>query len=51
MLKWKFNVEKNLLELLKKMNDKKKEKMFIDLFLKVFWINKFLWGLNLMLKM
>lgn len=26
MLKWKFNVEKNLLELLKKMNDKKKEK-------------------------
>lgn len=26
MLKWKFNVEKNLLELLKKMNDKEKEK-------------------------
>lgn len=26
MLKWKFNVEKNLLELLKKINDKKKEK-------------------------
>lgn len=26
MLKWKFNVEKNLLELLKKINDMKKEK-------------------------
>lgn len=42
MLKRKSNVEKNLLELLKKNNDKKKEKMFIDLSLKVFWINKFL---------
>lgn len=39
MLKRKSNVEKNLLELLKKMNDKKKEKMLIDLSLKVFWIN------------
>lgn len=26
MLKWKFNVKKNLLELLKEINDKKKEK-------------------------
>lgn len=37
MLKRKSNVEKNLLELLKKINDKKK--MLIDLSLKVFWIN------------
>lgn len=39
MLKRKSNVEKNLLELLKKINDMKKEKMLIDLSLKVFWIN------------
>lgn len=36
MLKRKSNVEKNLLELLKKMNDKKKKKMLIDFSLKVF---------------
>lgn len=39
MLKRKSNVEKNLLELLKKLMIRKKKKMLIDLSLKVFWIN------------
>lgn len=39
MLKRKSNVEKNLLELLKKMNDKKKEKNVDRFIFKSFWIN------------